>query len=392
MGVIKHNRKRPHISVGGAAVAAASRLASMLVKKGASYRNKGHKKQKTGRKVSLPFGYTKNITKTKTKKKETNEEVHDSLVRRFKYVKLYSGKYRKHSVNKGCWKTNEVNQYFYDTPEGQQFIQVYAINNKSQILYSSGSGFDFRSQACESMFDTNPYQKTTGGQYYSGIVNPSDDRVKLHKIRYKLEIGNFTAGSPMAVDMYLIGVNRDNDITPDVWWNDCLFSQALGQNSALQQNSVASITPRVGYSNNTILDSRPFALPSWRKLFKVVDKRSVNLTSGGTYIQTWDLDFGGRVLEKEYLSGVTNLHFKGITYFVMIVSRGGLVLDSNNGSVSTSSGRLATLLTKQVVCSQVQANRVQAESSIVEIQTGSSVAQEKVVDVVDTVIQLSYAS
>lgn len=330
---------------------------------------------------------TKTHHKKKHQKCETTEAVHGEVVRRWDKIKLYTGPTRKHSAFKGCWKNDDIYEYFATNSTGTQGVQVFSFNTPRQCTVSDGVGYDPKTQAVKSPFDTNPFQTNTGGVYYPSTIAPTDDRVKIRKMKVKFQFANFTAPLPMELDIYVLGCKKNCPNDPLTEWNNNLSSQALGQVAAAEPVGAGAGT--IGYPQANFPDERPDFLPAWKKYFKILKKKRFTLATNANAVQTFDFDYGGKILDKKYLDELRSDGMQGaagVSIFVMFIWRMGLIIDKSSGNhANIGSGELAWVVNKEIVFEQCNANRLQAEMMFANIKYNTALANEVDMNVIDVV-------
>lgn len=339
--------------------------------------------------------------KTLSKKNHnTTEAIHDEIVRR--YHTLYIGPKGKVSnrTKKGCWKIDDQGDFVVTADEGQQGTSnpsvVICNGTVSQYINDSGLIYGPNQQAAVGWINCNPYQKNSGGGLYAAGTKPEDDRICVDVIEQKFEIGNFGTTSAH-VEMYVVLPKTTTSLDPITYWDECLESEALGYGPMVQQTNNANYA--AGYGNRKFLDLRPDALPSWKKMWKIVHKENFDLAPGANVVDTIKMEFGGKIIERKYMQEQAGQFVKGVTPTIFFIARGVVVVDKQEyGSVSalpsrvtTSSVKIGGVYTRKCVFHAPPANRTQTEFVNPRLMTGATLADQKFANVVDVIASVAQA-
>lgn len=323
----------------------------------------------------------------------TDEMIHDQLVRRFARVKMGPRKKKTKRLNKGCYKVIDQGNLGVTAVEGRQGSNSFAVATASQLIVSSGAAYNPAFSAYTSLFDSNPNQTITGGTLYNTpTIAPLDDRVHIDKIRLKIEIGNFQS-TAVHVEMYVVVPKVNTEYDPVTEWNRCLQSQALGKPAAVQMTAATTYTP--GYPTADFLDERPDYLPAWRKVWRIKQKKQFDLAGGANVIQTLMLDYNGKSIDRKYITDAyqdgQDLYIKDITSVIFFIVRGVVIDDTTNTSAdnaltfpfSISSCKVGIVYSREVLAHMTTVSRVQSEYYIPRLVAGNPIASQGEINVID---------
>lgn len=303
------------------------------------------------------------------------EAVHGE-VKRHRCSILVGKKKSIKNPGKGKWRITDQSSGTASSLEGQQAVGYLGfIGTKSQILDSSGSGYNQANQAYTSLFDTNPFQTNTGGVLYGNTVAPLDDRIVLQSVVYNLEMANFTTGSPLIIDLYWLKCMKNTSDDPQTIWQNVLISQALGKAGAVQ--GAAS-----GYPLISQVGTRPEEAPAFRKIWKTLKKETYELASGANVQLLYTMKFN-KMIDKKTIVEQPTPFIAGFTVTPWVIIRGCIGKDVDGAGVTIAPVELGYVISREYQCFVPSANRLQTQFMSANLYTGGSGVN--VVNVIDDI-------
>jgi hypothetical protein len=196
-------------------------------------------------------------------------------------------------------------------------------------------------------FDLNTNQYVTGGGGPQGVpgVKPAEDRIHAHDVWVDLQIASGSS-NPQQVCLYWFLAKTGSSSYPDSFWNNCQIDYSLNQSPATSAGFNATAGTRVagtlGYIPFSAYGATPMYNSSFRKIYKCIKKKTIDLASGAVEKVKYKLKVN-KTFDKAYLHNLYNtgsITIPGATVFVMAIVRGSpqsILQDSGSGSVVTTS-------------------------------------------------------
>lgn len=313
------------------------------------------------------------------------EGVHGEIKRHVSTILVGKKKPIK-NPSKGCWRVTDQGQDIAAIVEGKQFVGTIAfINTFNQMTTSSGAGYNPATNAYVSLFDANPNQSNIGGGLYSQVSLPNDDRIVIRSVQYNLEFANFTAVSPVVIDLYWLLCKKNTNDFPETCWQNVLTSQAMGRSAAVQATNAAAYT--AGYASSSMIGMRPEDAPAFKKIWKTLKKETYELAPGANVQLTYDFVYN-KMIDKKFIQEQATNYIAGLTLTPFAIFRGCVVKDIN-GTATVSPCEVGFIYSREYACFVPSANRLQTEFIVPGLITGgASASAVSVIDGTPNITQL----
>nr|WAE42666.1 MAG: capsid protein [Cressdnaviricota sp.] len=391
-GSSSHSRSGSGIMLGAKGLHALATRGRKMFRSGSSARSSSGTRAHVKKKRLVTR--TKTKTKSKSRTRDVVEAVHGEITR---HSYTFLGESHEPPPKQGPWKFVDQYAYRLGSNEGQQGVStVTLIATQSQLITTSGVAYTPNTQAQYSLFDSNPTQLATGSAVgglfpasVQGTGPPPDDRVMLDYVELKIRFSNLDTASPMYLEIVVYQYKKTYGNYAEAEWNAILASQAGGNAAATQ--AISGFRGTVGYANNNILDERPFHLKTWRKFFKVLHIKKYDLASGAQLINTYRFNYH-KMVERKWISDQPAAQVGGLTCGIMAIFNGGVADDiTGTKTCSIASTALGAVVTRTVCAHTPNQARFTLENVIPNLLTGSTLANQQVPSVVDTLTSILQA-
>lgn len=272
--------------------------------------------------------------------------------------------------SKGYWHVSDQGQNIASIAEGKQFVGTQAfINTFNQILTSSGNGYATPLLAYTSLFDANPFEKTTGGNLYGAVTIPNDDRIVLKDVQFNVEFANFTSVSPVVIDVYWLLCRKNTNDYPETCWNNVLSSQASGASLAVQAGSSGIYSG--GYPTTAMVGMHPEDVAGFSKIWKTVRKETYELAPGANVQLAYKFVYN-KLLDKKALQEQPTVYLQGLSLGLFYIFRGCVGKDVGTTTASIAPCEIGTIWSREYTCFVPSTNRVQASYIAPTLVTGGA--------------------
>jgi len=344
--------------------------------------------------------------------KYSNEVVH-GVFDRYQMVKQI-GRPSKGPKRSGTWKYYDQTYGTLNALEGRQGVQtLFTVAASHDLLVSQGAPSAATLPPCgnasawvaatnRAMFDLNPYQKTTGGTYYTAAQIPTADFIYLDWIDLTFNFANFE-NNACAMDVYMLQPKIAGYVDPAVEWDKGLLKTGMAPDNAAASGATnvigVYVAPTEGYCTKELLGLKPDGLHSFKKNFHIIGKKSFDFAGDTNVMWNVKLKFN-KLLDRAFLqrssfqttaSESGYAVFKGLTVQFMYVLRGSVVSDSEillSKNASIGAAQVGCCITREYHCSATSTNRLVTESAVPYMLTGGTLGQQTVENVVDAAVVL----
>lgn len=338
-------------------------------KKATAKKGKAEQKKKLKKKLKI-----KSKTKTKT------NSIMDGCMSAAA-VQLYSGvvdfdKGGKLKHSKGRFRYSDNYPFRWYSNEGQQNFIVIAVAAHLNTFTAAAATPDVLHLA-NNLFDQNPYQKVSGGNYYGNLV-PADDSIFLESMTFKFYISNMT-NTPFYGWLYAFSSKRDNGLYVDAENNNIFASEGGGQGLYVQPVEGFATTLTKGYPNMYQVGMRIENLKDFTKLFEIKKKIQLLLVSGASKVINLVVKYNRRILKQELVDNASTI-IKNLTCQFAILGNGVEVVDdtvvtpaAGVNELSLSPGLLGIVVSREVSCHAcAETNRINVFETNPTIVTGAT--------------------
>lgn len=321
------------------------------------------------------------------------------------------GKPNKKAKLHGHFIYQQQNAELYSSFSGQQSIGSLSIDMTSPQLGVQGSiANPTPNDYYNNLMSFNPNLRATGD--VAGFISQGNvmnvTRLHVKKIKYEIQIVN---GSSHATDVVLYMVvpkkgGRGNQWVSAGWVPttagcltdmNAIISRYPGSTNAVQaqDTGVLDVNPVFGKTNSTIFGFSPFQLQAFRKEWKCLMKKEINLAGGAIHKLEITVDvhktFDQEYLYDQYTNGNYALPYKTIQIFSIqrgspvIVRQGDNSLPTaENSPVTTSAAYVGFTINKKIHASFTDAVLgTKVDYVIPSFRNLVGTAQEKEIDAVD---------
>lgn len=305
--------------------------------------------------------------------------------------------------NHGAWKY--MDQFFQQVGGGEGCQGVNMLGNfgfSGDLVYLNAPSVNPANSNYSTkqlMFDLNPYQKLSGGNYYVAGQIPSNDFIFLDNIKLHYEIANLNT-TAVAMDIYVVlAKTNGNGYCVDDWTN-FLAAQALAPDTSAALGASYNVAGTVftqaaeGQPTTSLLGEKPYMCTAWNKKWQILAMKSFDFAADTNV--SWDLNISvNKRISKAYLNQVNStfgagapyVYYKGLTVQVFAVTRGQVIADIQAASglrqPTIGSTGLGVVCSRYYHCSTSNPNRLVNETAIPYLLTGAPIAKQVQISVTD---------
>lgn len=279
----------------------------------------------------------------------------------------------------------------------QAFVpMVVCFNNRSQFINGVGSNYN-PYESFKALYDLIPSANRTGSNVYTGSTQGLNQRLGIISCRADLQFTNFT-DSAIYLDLYVCKYKQDSTAFPDSIWATSLIQEANGLASvaASLAPNAGGVTPAFGSAQSlNLLDMKPWDCHGFNRAIKILKVSRITLAAAATEDYKLDVLVNSVFRQEDFTniygsSQSNNAFMRNKTVFIMAIAKGSPVQDSVTSTVAT---QVTTSAVEIGVCGTMhwdmcevkgQSNDPSTETYAVR-NTGTSVAQQKFMNVVDAV-------
>lgn len=291
----------------------------------------------------------------------------------------------------GLWKLDYTFSGILGAGAGtQQCTTIAVLNNNSMLFVSTGGTYSSNGtiQAPYALEQLNPYLTNTGSALIPSVATPLNDRFVLKRNTLKLEMTNFSAVAA-DIDVYLLSPKVVLDQTKHP---DTLLTQAYDSFGV-----ATAVAPAPGVVTNTpggFLKTIPYVNPmensSFRTNYKICTVKKIMLEGNSTQFVNFDINVNKVIKKEKWSQLATYALVPGVTYVIMTINRGQLVLDKTNslttGTVCTTGSTeigYACFIHSRACAVSGNADRLNTSFMASGIPANTTVANQSLVNEVD---------
>lgn len=290
--------------------------------------------------------------------------------------------------DKGLWTYNQGSNGIISGEAGKQAVSwCTAIALNDQLSTSSGLGYNLF-QSFQSIFDLNPYRKTTGSNLLEANRVPLTDKFLLKKVEYDLEFTNLTNAS-VTLDLYFITNKIATDQDPAGIWANGMAEEAQGLNT-MNFPIPGGGNGAIGYN----VFQNPFTDPNECKTFKKFCKilKHTTFQMGPAAVEVYKTNviynkiINLQVVTKDLADG-RKAH-AGIGIYVLALARGQPVKDLTAPEaprMTYAQTQIGFCNRSRYCCYSISGNagRLDVTTAVTNIPFGLSKANQGFIDVED---------
>ena len=340
-------------------------------------------------------------TKTKHSKQVREAGQHNDLKKAGDNIII--GKMSHESSARGRWKYLDQMQGAISAAEGKQGVNLIGVFCNAGLFTdvavpSVAIGDSLKKLTVGvGAYSMNPFQKSTGNAQAGTGVILSDDRIVLEKISLSYSFANL---SNINITGCIYFVTPKNSVynEPLVSWDTVLSTQGFGTFGATASVQPSLAVPAVaGAYKKEIVGQHPFANASFCKQFALLKERPFTLSPGENLDYKAVLHYE-KVFDKTTMSNIASSGgagngqgvIPGRTVYAFIIHRGSVVKDlvyAAGSGFSYGACNIAVINTAEYSFRGVPdiQERTQAALAVPLLYTGSSLANQQLINDVDVI-------
>jgi len=250
----------------------------------------------------------------------------------------------------------------------------------------------------QGMFALNPYQKITGGEYYTAGVTSLSDYINLENVNMHYMFSNFST-SPAILDLFVLQYKTNAAKLPTQAWIEGLKQQGVTPDSAAAADQASSTIgvyggPTQGWPTPNLLGQHPKSCAPFNKEFKVLAEKTFDFSADSNIAWNLNINFKKR-LDKQFLNETStpsegtvdkSMNYKNLTIVIMYRIRGNVIADTrllSGRQPSVSTTELGYVCSRSYTCTPAPGNRLKTQTAVPYLLGGASVTDELFTNVVD---------
>lgn len=272
---------------------------------------------------------SRTATKTVTKYKKPNDYASGSAI--YKTMKISLRKAPKGVDWLTRWSIRDGRAGGHAVTTGRQTAYLYYVfGSRSQMLNATGSPAVGVADGQYPFFNLNPNERITGNQN-AGFVDGGSSLVQNSIFWDSLSLDmEFTNGTNTAtfIDLYIVMPKQSQASDPVGDWIASVATENYGlvtEGFPLAGGSVVTATP--GNQSTEHVGAKPTESKAWNQAWKVIAKRTLLLSQGGSTERLKVYIKMNKVLKYQRVSDDVNQYQGGTTISVFGIQRGGVIND-----------------------------------------------------------------
>ena len=231
-------------------------------------------------------------------------------VAKYQFLQNYSGVLTAYAGNQGA-------AYFLGLATKTQMVTSSSTPNAAQVRTA--------------LFDLDPNQTNTGGNFVPTVAQPANQKLALYNVRANMMFTNFDTAAVTLV-LYFVTPRMSSEKNAYDCWGDGYTTMAYGKASRTRAASGAYGSTTAGAGDRSDLFSKPTDTIIFNKYYKVCKVHKIQLAGGSTEEVNLHLKIN-KIIQKDKINESSIENYRGINMQVLAVWYGQPILDKKSGGV-----------------------------------------------------------